>query len=467
MVSATVRPLLKLRACLVGAAALACGIIMMLGVSSAYAESIPQLASDVVPSNSAAVPVTIQVSLDQAAARDDALQLVREFRQEALDEGIVTLPDGMTRDEYLTNFGWDSDLERIAIQRSIEANLVISHTRPDSTSCFTARTDAAISGGEILAWPGASMATGFMIWKTEKADYVKKNNGESDYGETGHYEAIISPYNTAYGFAGVSVSGSSYGSCACGEFAGWVADGESTGYSGSYDAIVNVADSASLSSSIKLKSDKSVIAPNRTAQLSISVTLSPYSNIDARVETEKASYTSSNTDVATVDSNGVVTGVAEGDATITATVGDKTSDIQISVAYKQDMYRLYNPNSGEHFYTGNASERDDLSSIGWSDEGVGWVAPTDSETPVYRLYNPVAGEHHYTTDASEKDALVEAGWNYEDIGWYSSDESGVPLYRQYNPNQFACNHNYTTNVDENAYLISIGWRGEGISWYGM
>ena len=40
------------------------------------------------------------------------------------------------------------------------------------------------------------------------------------------------------------------------------------------------------------------------------------------------------------------------------------------------MYRLYNPNSGEHFYTSNVAERDMLISVGWSDEGIGWIAPS-------------------------------------------------------------------------------------------
>ena len=31
--------------------------------------------------------------------------------------------------------------------------------------------------------------------------------------------------------------------------------------------------------------------------------------------------------------------------------------------------RLYNPNSGQHFYTSNWDERDYLKKIGWHDEG--------------------------------------------------------------------------------------------------
>ena len=132
-----------------------------------------------------------------------------------------------------------------------------------------------------------------------------------------------------------------------------------------------------------------------------------------------------------------------------------------------DMYRLYNPNSGEHFYTANAGERDMLISVGWNNEGIGWVAPSCSSTPVYRLYNQNGGEHHYTTSVAERDMLISYGWNDEGIGWYSDDAQRVPLYRQYNPNAFANNHNYTTSRAENDWLVSLGWQAEGIGWYGV
>ena len=132
------------------------------------------------------------------------------------------------------------------------------------------------------------------------------------------------------------------------------------------------------------------------------------------------------------------------------------------------MYRLYNPNSGEHFYTASSGERDNLIAVGWNYEGVGWTAPTSSNTPVYRLYNPNAGDHHYTTSDYERDSLVKAGWRYEGIGWYSADaEGGVPLYRQYNPNARTGTHNYTTSAYERDSLIKAGWRDEGIGWYAL
>ena len=36
------------------------------------------------------------------------------------------------------------------------------------------------------------------------------------------------------------------------------------------------------------------------------------------------------------------------------------------------MYRLYNPNSGDHHYTGNPKERSNLEAQGWKYEGIGF-----------------------------------------------------------------------------------------------
>lgn len=132
----------------------------------------------------------------------------------------------------------------------------------------------------------------------------------------------------------------------------------------------------------------------------------------------------------------------------------------------QAMLRLYNPNSGEHFYTASEAERDALTELGWKYEGIGWHAPKESGKPVYRLYNPNAGDHHYTTNEGEKDLLVKAGWKYEGIGWYSDETQGQPLYRSYNPNAKMGTHHYTASYSEHQHLISIGWKDEGIGWYG-
>lgn len=146
--------------------------------------------------------------------------------------------------------------------------------------------------------------------------------------------------------------------------------------------------------------------------------------------------------------------------------GNDTDDIETTYIKAVTMYRLYNPHSGEHFYTSSVGEKNAVVKAGWKDEGIGWYAPSEGD-PVYRLYNKNGGEHHYTIRKSERDMLVKAGWKSEGVGWYSDKSKSVPLYRQYNPNAYANNHNYTTNKKESQMLISLGWKDEGIAWYGV
>ena len=156
------------------------------------------------------------------------------------------------------------------------------------------------------------------------------------------------------------------------------------------------------------------------------------------------------------------------------TKGANLSDakLNVTVTRANPMNRLYNPNSGEHFYTADIKEKEALVALGWQDEGYGWVAPQtaqNNDKPVYRLYNPNAGDHHYTIDANEVKTLVSFGWKDEGKGWYS-DENGkqVAVYRQYNPfANGAGAHNYTVSKAENDHLVSLGWTPEGTAWYGL
>lgn len=149
------------------------------------------------------------------------------------------------------------------------------------------------------------------------------------------------------------------------------------------------------------------------------------------------------------------------------TPGDKPSQKPSAQDKWVQLSRLYNPNSGEHFYTSNYTEKQHLITLGWTDEGIGWSSPKTSAHPVYRLYNPNAGDHHYTMNSQEKSSLIVRGWQDEGIGWYSLPQGhGLPVFRQYNPNAAAAGaHHYTANKAENDYLVSIGWRNEGIAWF--
>lgn len=98
------------------------------------------------------------------------------------------------------------------------------------------------------------------------------------------------------------------------------------------------------------------------------------------------------------------------------------------------IYRLYNPNSGEHFYTSGLAEARHLRSVGWREEQIGWFAPNEhTGAPVYRLYNPNAGDHHYTMNSFEAAHLVKVGWRDEGTAFVSafSNQRRVPIYRLY------------------------------------
>ena len=128
------------------------------------------------------------------------------------------------------------------------------------------------------------------------------------------------------------------------------------------------------------------------------------------------------------------------------------------------MYRLYNPNSGEHFYTGSIEERDNLSGLGWNYEGEAWNAPTNTGTPVYRMFNPNSGDHHYTMSQQEVENLKAIGWRYEGVCWNSG--GNVPQFRLYNPNADCGSHHYTSSEEERDNLVALGWNWEGIGWFG-
>ena len=137
------------------------------------------------------------------------------------------------------------------------------------------------------------------------------------------------------------------------------------------------------------------------------------------------------------------------------------------------VYRLYNKNSGEHFYTLSVGERDSVVKAGWTDEGVAYdasVKASDSDAvPVYRVFNPNApadnSSHHYTCNAAEAQNLVSHGWRFEGVGFYvfpADRKNGMTVYREYNKNDGG--HNYTTNKEEHDFLMKAGWADENTAW---
>lgn len=128
------------------------------------------------------------------------------------------------------------------------------------------------------------------------------------------------------------------------------------------------------------------------------------------------------------------------------------------------IYRVYNPNSGEHLHTMNVHEKNYLVKLGWRYEGISMRVPLTGRQ-LFRIYNPNSGEHFFTLDAKERDHLKRVGWRYEGIAWHTP-WAGMPMYRVFNPNsRGAGSHHYTMLLSERNHLLKLGWRNEGISWY--
>ncbi|WP_311928455.1 hypothetical protein [Lactococcus lactis] len=133
--------------------------------------------------------------------------------------------------------------------------------------------------------------------------------------------------------------------------------------------------------------------------------------------------------------------------------------------------RVYNPNTGEHVYTNSAFEESRLIDLGWKSEGNAFFVPdnmyaiqnpTKVGPTVSRLYNPNAGDHFYTHNGYEINELLKIGWSRDQINFATAKE-GAPVYRLYNPNAKVGSHFYTLSSYERDNLINHGWKYEGVA----
>ena|GEM_PF-194602 len=134
--------------------------------------------------------------------------------------------------------------------------------------------------------------------------------------------------------------------------------------------------------------------------------------------------------------------------------------VEVRAASGMNVFRLYNPNTGEHLFTTNNNERSVNEKAGWIYEGIAWVAPTKG-VGVYRLYNPnaVGGDHYYTKNTHEVADLLNRGWQMDNAGvpmFYSGGNTKV--YIAYNPNAQSGAHHYMTSNYEHQNLLNNGWQ---------
>ena len=172
---------------------------------------------------------------------------------------------------------------------------------------------------------------------------------------------------------------------------------------------------------------------------------------------------------ATIDANtGVLTSVADGYVTITATL---TTDSSIKTTKQIEtvrpdfqfvpVYRMFNPATGEHLYTTDAYEvKVQTTQGGWRYEGAAFFTQSYG-SPVTRLFNPTWGKHHYSEDAYEISVITSTqGWRKDFWGAPTFYSGGLlTMHRLFNSS--IGEHLYTTDNWEDYILTTQqGWKEE-------
>ena len=257
------------------------------------------------------------------------LARVNEIRKEACEEGV---PDPRNAKRKLTPsdyvpIRWSSDLEYIARIRAAEASLVIAHTRPNGTSCFTLKSPNGIqSYGEVLAWNYTQkFLPGIEQWYEEKADWVNQNSS----AVTGHYTQMIDPDNIYAGYATFINPDAKYPTTTSGEYSSYADMDETSGPDISNCTQTIEAEIGNLTAGM---SDFADLKEENSVQADFYVQLS-----DSGCKLsflDKAEWKSSNPSVASVDGNGQVKGLKKGTADITASKGSLTATRTVRVIHE-------------------------------------------------------------------------------------------------------------------------------------
>jgi hypothetical protein len=139
---------------------------------------------------------------------------------------------------------------------------------------------------------------------------------------------------------------------------------------------------------------------------------------------------------------------------------------------KLRFIRSYNPNADYHFFTTNTAEFNNAMAGGYLDETTDRPGFSLSMNPVpgglaiYRLYNVQTGRHYYTTSAGERDFLAniipvghpefgKVGWRYEldEPFVYPTQQPGTTeIFRLYNVNSGV--HLYTENAGQKDAILA-------------
>lgn len=274
----------------------------------------------------------------------EALDKLNEIRKEACEAGNIPDPRDpsrmLTSDDYKP-LRWSRDLESIARIRAAEAGISFNfmasgHDRPSDKHTFSLSFHGVSSNCEDLAYCWEkSMTEGVILWKSEKKDWVDQNLSN----ETGHYTSMINPKYNYVGLGDFYSEAAPYPNTVAGEFSTRTGLNETM-----QDVQTDVIQKVEISNKYikeNFLDGTDTIKTEQTSSLTAKVRLER-TRSNGKVSTREIwsvqplTYSSSDRTIATVDNNGNITGLTNGDVTITAKADNTifaTKTVHISCAH--------------------------------------------------------------------------------------------------------------------------------------
>ncbi len=267
----------------------------------------------------------------------NALDRINEIRKEACEAGNV--PDPRDSSRYLTSsdyveIKWSVSLEKIARIRAAEASMTMAHKRLNDEGIFNITYGDMTSSGECLAWYfGNGLIKGINLWYGEMGDWINQTEG----AVTGHYTSLINPDNTYVGLGDFYSDETQYANTLAGEFSSKCGSLGETPLDANMNIVQKIEVKDSYISNYFL--DGSAEIAEGTTETYIPKAKVVYNGYSTNMLVlDTVTYQSSDTSVATVSSDGTVTGVSKGTATITAySDGNVLTTLEIEVGCRHEF----------------------------------------------------------------------------------------------------------------------------------
>lgn len=310
-------------------------VVTSLGIRDVSIAAAPIRQSEVTSPSSGNILVGVD-GIYSEPDRQAILNRVNAIRKEAYDAGYV--------DKYVP-IKWSKALEIAARTRAAEAVITLDHTRLTTKSIYTTIPFYAVIIGENLAWNytkgGQSFLSAIEQWYGEKTDYLKKRTGQA-HGVTGHYESLINPNFTYMGLGAFDIDPNKWtGVAQLFATPSAVLDESGETLTGSVTQVLEAT--MGDISNLKMHGLPTTLTSPVTLSLTGTLTSSRadqawiqayrrwvYPTLEVSIRSGIV-WTSSQSSVARIDADGVLTPVGLGKTIITAAVGNQQVSREVTI----------------------------------------------------------------------------------------------------------------------------------------